>query len=77
VLVAGGRCRLHELTDRPGLHVLLSRDAPALPDRQLVHVHRLLDAPGSGCAVVRPDGHVGYRGDVAGAASWLRSVGLR
>lgn len=78
VVVAGGRCRLHALTDRPGLHVLLSRDAPPLAGPwQLVHVHRLLDAPGSECAVVRPDGHVGYRGDVAGAAAWLRSVGVR
>lgn len=77
VVVAGGRRRLHELTDRPGLHVLLERDAPALADRELAHVHRLLDEPGSGSAVVRPDGHVGYRGDVAGATAWLQSVGLR
>jgi hypothetical protein len=73
------RTRLHELTARPGVHVLLDRDAndPAVSG-PLVHVHRLTGAAGTGAVVVRPDGHVGYRSADAGdpgLRSWLRRVG--
>ncbi|WP_020145312.1 FAD-dependent monooxygenase [Terracoccus sp. 273MFTsu3.1] len=64
-VTCGGRPRrLHDLTARPGLHVLLERDTVA-PELHLaalpVTVHRIDGWPGSGLVVVRPDGHVGYR----------------
>ena len=78
----GRATRLHELTARPGVHVLLDRDA-ALPvpgtAGPLVHVHRVTSSPGTGVVAVRPDGHVGYRSavaDAAGLAGWLRRVGV-
>ncbi|MEW1954306.1 FAD-dependent monooxygenase [Terrabacter sp. NPDC080008] len=80
-IVSQGRSRrLHELTARPGLHLLLERDAdaPALrPADPLVTLHRIDSWPGRGLVAVRPDGHVGYRTgrlDGAGLASWLRLV---
>ncbi|GAA2864731.1 hypothetical protein GCM10010472_22560 [Pseudonocardia halophobica] len=79
-VTAGGRdVRLHELIARPGLHVLLSGDLP-VPDAPVaappVHVHRLTRAPWTGALVVRPDGHIGYRGapDIA-LRRWLGRVG--
>ena len=61
---AGGRVRLHALLARPGVHVLLHRDADRLehlaPGR-FVTVHRLTSTPGRGVAAVRPDGYVGFR----------------
>ncbi len=77
---ADGRwTRLHELTARPGVHVLLDRDAidPGVSGPS-VHVHRLTGAAGAGAVVVRPDGHIGYRSADAGdpgLRSWLRRVG--
>ncbi|WP_254185626.1 FAD-dependent monooxygenase [Nocardioides panacis] len=73
-----GKLRLHELTARPGVHVLLQRDA--LPvDRlrlgALVSVHRISSWPGRGLLAVRPDGHVGYRcgdADPEQLRAWLR-----
>jgi 2-polyprenyl-6-methoxyphenol hydroxylase-like FAD-dependent oxidoreductase len=69
--------RLHELTARPGFHVLAGHDVPLgeLGAHPLVHVHRL---PGDRLLAVRPDGHVGFRGtadDVQGLCDWLRWVG--
>jgi hypothetical protein len=40
----------------------------------MVHVHRLTSAPGRGLMAVRPDGHVGFRCQIADAnqlTDWL------
>ena len=78
----GGRSiRLHELLARPGVHILLDRDADGLgvpPAGWPVHVHRLASAPGRGLTAVRPDGYIGFRGQVAEAdqlAAWLALIG--
>jgi hypothetical protein len=79
----GRRGRLHDLTARPGVHVLLERDAADLDARLLgdhVSVHRLPDRPGRGIVAVRPDGHVGFRcgeTDPAQLGAWLDLVGAR
>lgn len=77
----GGRVvRLHEVTARPGVHVLLERDAGALDARRLgrhVLVHRM-SSPGGGLVAVRPDGHVGFRcgdADAAQLEDWLDLAG--
>ena len=76
----GREVRLHALTARPGVHLLLDRDAsePAC-SHPLLHVHRLESWPGAGVLAVRPDGHVGCTAadarDVA-LTGWLRRVGL-
>ncbi|MDY7100824.1 MAG: FAD-dependent monooxygenase [Actinomycetota bacterium] len=81
VVVDGRPRRLHELCATPGFHVLLDRDAPPIdpgPD-PLVQVHRRQESAGSGCLVVRPDGHVGLRsGDVdpVAIAGWFHLVGI-
>ena len=74
----GGRSiRLHELLARPGVHVLLDRDADrldALRQGRLVTVHRLGSVPGRGLTVVRPDGYIGFRSgtaDIGQLAAWL------
>jgi 2-polyprenyl-6-methoxyphenol hydroxylase-like FAD-dependent oxidoreductase len=75
--------RLHELLAWPGVHILLDRDADRLEDLapgRFVTVHRLTSVPGRGITVVRPDGHIGFRGRVAEAgqlAAWLALVGVR
>jgi 2-polyprenyl-6-methoxyphenol hydroxylase-like FAD-dependent oxidoreductase len=77
VTSAGRTLRLHELLAWPGVHVLLERDAGRLDDLvagPMVHVHRLTSAPGRGLTAVRPDGHVGFRCQIADAnqlTSWL------
>ena len=78
----GGRSiRLHELLARPGVHILLDRDADGLgvpPASWPVHVHRLASAPGRGLTAVRPDGYIGFRGQAAEAdqlAAWLALIG--
>jgi hypothetical protein len=77
VTSAGRSLRLHELLARPGVHVLLERDADRLDDvatGPMVHVHRLTSAPGRGLMAVRPDGHVGFRCQIADAnqlTDWL------
>jgi 2-polyprenyl-6-methoxyphenol hydroxylase-like FAD-dependent oxidoreductase len=77
----GGRqVGLHSLTARPGVHVLLDRDAadPALC-HPLLHVHRLDSAAGAGLVAVRPDGHIGFSGADASdprLVGWLRRVGV-
>ncbi|RFU20387.1 FAD-binding protein [Geodermatophilus marinus] len=76
----GRERRLHELLARPGVHVLLDRDAP-VPGSAVagprVSVHRL-DRPGAGLVAVRPDGLVGYRSarvDADELGDWLSLVG--
>ena len=75
--------RLHELTARPGVHVLLERDAEGLDQRLLgphVSVHHLTSHPGRGVLAVRPDGHVGFRSadaDPGQLGAWLDLVGAR
>jgi 2-polyprenyl-6-methoxyphenol hydroxylase-like FAD-dependent oxidoreductase len=78
VVTAGGNLvRLHELLARPGVHVLLDRDAAgleALPPDPLISIHRLTSVPGRGLTAIRPDGYIGFRGDLADArqlAAWL------
>jgi 2-polyprenyl-6-methoxyphenol hydroxylase-like FAD-dependent oxidoreductase len=77
VTVDGSRVRLHELLARPGIHVLLDRDAAwveTLPPGPLISVHRLTSVPGRGLTAVRPDGYIGFRGELADAsqlAAWL------
>jgi 2-polyprenyl-6-methoxyphenol hydroxylase-like FAD-dependent oxidoreductase len=74
----GHRVRLHQLTGRPGVHVLLpgatvTRHVLRGP---LVHLHRLATTPGSDLFAIRPDGYVGLRGGCAdGLYSWLSRVG--
>jgi hypothetical protein len=82
VVRADGRyVRLHELLARPGVHILLDRDAAWAGDLVLgrfVHVHRLTGMQGRGLVTVRPDGYVGFRGGTAEArqlAAWLTQVG--
>jgi len=74
---AGRTIRLHELLARPGVHILLDRDADPLgtlrPNR-FVTIHRLTSSPGCGLVAVRPDGHIGFRGqttDPGQLATWL------
>lgn len=83
VAADGRSVRLHELTARPGIHVLLERDARLarpLPAGLPVHVHRLASVPGQGLTSVRPDGYIGLRCQVADADrldAWLRLAGVR
>lgn len=83
VISAGRSTRLHDLLARPGVHILLDRDAvllDTLPPGRLVHVHRLASVSGRGLIAVRPDGYVGFRCQVAGAgqlAAWLTRLAIR
>ena len=80
VCSAGRGIRLHELISRPGVHVLLDRDAQlagTAPLGPLIHVHRLTSSPGRGLIAVRPDGFIGFRCKVAEASqldAWLALV---
>jgi 2-polyprenyl-6-methoxyphenol hydroxylase-like FAD-dependent oxidoreductase len=74
---AGRTIRLHDLIARPGLHLLLDRDAgplgPLAPSR-FVSIHRLTSSPGRGLIAVRPDGYIGFRcrtTDIGQLATWL------
>ena len=77
----GRRAQLHALLARPGVHVLLDRDAPILNRLALgpyVDVHRLDSTSGTGVVAVRPDGYVGFRGnslDLEQLHAWLTRVG--
>ena len=45
----------------------------------MVHVHRLTSAPGRGLMAVRPDGHVGFRGQTADLnqlTAWLADMAV-
>ncbi|GGV58636.1 hypothetical protein GCM10010294_05870 [Streptomyces griseoloalbus] len=79
--VGGAAQRLHGLLARPGVHLLLQRDAappPDMPADPRVTVLRLSNSPGRGLVAVRPDGHVGFRcgaADPAGLTGWLSLIG--
>ena len=77
---AGRTLRLHDLIARPGVHILLDRDADPLgtlrPSR-FVSIHHLTSSPGRGLVAVRPDGYIGFRGQTAEIdqlAAWLALV---
>jgi 2-polyprenyl-6-methoxyphenol hydroxylase-like FAD-dependent oxidoreductase len=81
VTSAGRSIRLHDLLARPGVHILLDRDADRLgilPSDRLVIVHRLASVPGRGLIAVRPDGYIGFRcqtAEVGQIAAWLTRLG--
>jgi 2-polyprenyl-6-methoxyphenol hydroxylase-like FAD-dependent oxidoreductase len=81
VTSAGRSIRLHELLARPGVHVLLDRDADlpgTLPRGPLVRLHRITSSPGRGLLAVRPDGYVGLRCRIAEPGqltAWLDLIG--
>ncbi len=78
---AGREARLHELIARPGVHVLLHRDArqPGPTARgPFVHIHALTNVPGAGVVAVRPDGYIGFRSgtvDDEQLTGWLARIG--
>jgi 2-polyprenyl-6-methoxyphenol hydroxylase-like FAD-dependent oxidoreductase len=73
--------RVHALLARPGVHVLLRRDAAQDETEDFgprVHVHRILSALSPDVVAVRPDGYVGFRCGVADRGllrSWLSRLG--
>jgi len=79
-VAADGRRLTADILARPGVHILLDRDADRLEDLapgRFVTVHRLTSVPGRGVTVVRPDGYIGFRGRTAEAgqiAAWLARV---
>jgi 2-polyprenyl-6-methoxyphenol hydroxylase-like FAD-dependent oxidoreductase len=80
VSVGGPPQRLHTLLARPGVHLLLQRDAdpPDVVTGPQLTVRRLTNSPGRGLLAVRPDGHVGFRcgaGCQAALTDWLCLVG--
>jgi len=74
---AGRTIRLHDLLARPGVHILLDRDADplgALTPSRFVSIHHLTSSSGRGLIAVRPDGYVGFRGQTVEThqlATWL------
>lgn len=83
VICDGRTVRLHELTARPGVQILLARRTRSLDETRLgshVTVHRVDSWAGRGLLAVRPDGYVGFRcgaGDVEALASWLDVAAAR
>ena len=77
VTSAGRTIRLHDLLARPGVHILLDRDADplsTLPPSRFVSTHCLTSSPGRGLIAVRPDGSIGFRGgtlETDQLAAWL------
>ena len=69
--------RLHDLLTRPGVHILLDRDADPLvilPPNRFVSIDRLTSSPGRGLIAVRPDGYIGFRSqtvEIDQLATWL------
>lgn len=81
VSTGGPPRRLHGLLARPGVHLLLQRDADTPVDvvSPRVTVLRLTNSPGRGLLAVRPDGHVGFRcggADAAALSGWLSLVAV-
>lgn len=83
VMCEGRQVRLHDLLARPGVHILLHRDArkpaAALRGRRHVDVHKLTSTPGSGVLAVRPDGYVGFRSSTVEdvqLGGWLARIGV-
>jgi 2-polyprenyl-6-methoxyphenol hydroxylase-like FAD-dependent oxidoreductase len=81
VELAGGRTtHLHELLAHAGIDMLLDRDASRPPEvaaHRLLGTHRILNWPGTGVCVVRPDGYVGFRCadfEPRQVAAWLALV---
>jgi hypothetical protein len=80
VTSAGRSIRLHDLLAKPGVHILLDRDAHSLdtlPRGRFIHVHRITSVPGQGLIVIRPDGHIGFRcgaADIGQLTDWLTRV---
>ncbi len=71
--------RLHDLLARPGVHILLDRDADlgTLSPSRFVSIHRLTSSPGRGLIAVRPDGYIGFRGrtaEIDQLATWLALI---
>jgi 2-polyprenyl-6-methoxyphenol hydroxylase-like FAD-dependent oxidoreductase len=67
VLCRGHRTRLQQVIARPGIHLLLQRDAGDPDHRSLgpgVYVHRITNWAGRGMIGVRPDGYIGFRSGV-------------
>jgi len=81
VTSAGRSIRLHDLLARPGVHIVLDRDADwpgTLRPGPFVGVHRLDSVPGHGLIAVRPDGYLGFRckdAEVSQLAAWLTDLG--
>jgi 2-polyprenyl-6-methoxyphenol hydroxylase-like FAD-dependent oxidoreductase len=79
---AGRPIQLHDLLARPGVHVLLDRDADrlgTLPASRFVSIHHLTSSPGRGLIAVRPDGYIGFRSqtvEIGQLASWLAWLGV-
>ena len=79
----GRTVRLHQLTARPGVNVLLERDTNAVDGKPLgrhVTAHRVTSWPGGGLVAVRPDGYVGFRcgaADPERLRAWLDLIGAR
>lgn len=81
VITNGQRVRLHSLLAKPGVHVLLHRNAGDPKRMGLgphVIVHRLESAPGAGIVAIRPDGYVGFSCGIADTEqlnAWLTRIG--
>ncbi|MTD54584.1 FAD-dependent monooxygenase [Amycolatopsis pithecellobii] len=79
----GRTARLHDLTARPGVQLLLERGSLVLDDAPLgrhVTVHRVSSWTGHGLVAVRPDGYVGFRcgaSDIRRLTSWLDVIAAR
>lgn len=80
VVIDAHNRRLHDALATAGAHILLANEAIVDdesvvrlkgPGVELVHVHRVQSWRGSDAVVVRPDGHIGYRGPTNGLMPWL------
>jgi 2-polyprenyl-6-methoxyphenol hydroxylase-like FAD-dependent oxidoreductase len=77
----GRAMRLHDLLARPGVHILLDRDADplgTLPTGRFVSIHRITSSPGRGLIAVRPDGYIGFRcqtTEIGQLSGWLACLG--